>query len=404
MQQAASTPGTLYFLILKALARGRKRHGSESADCPPASPSPFTDVLIPQSREKNLRSSPALNSPRSEAWTLMGSIGLRESENLALLRRIRARASLLVSLACALWLLWAAPPPAAELVAPADEPFFDAYRQSDPITKWPLKKVRRQIPELKGLRPATDQSQLPVLLRHVSANLQRFVTNFVNTTALETIEETRRGGGSLNGRYVEERSVQKFRYLMLARREGNALTLIEYRTDLHGQEERPQKLTKNFIKMTGFAATELFFGPLQQPWSDFRYLGRQKIGGSPTEAVAFAEHTDPQAVMGRFSMGEASIPILVQGVAWIRTSDYQILRIRTDILAPLPPLAQVTTLVLYARNQFRDSPTALWLPREVEVKVSLGPYLFSNRHRYSDYRRFMVESVIKTDLPAAQQH
>jgi len=60
--------------------------------------------------------------------------------------------------------------------------------------------------------------------------------------------------------------------------------------------------------------------------------------------------------------------------------------------------------VLYARSQFQDSPTALWLPREVEVKAGLGHNLFSNRHRYSDYRLFRVKSVIRTDFPAAQQH
>jgi len=301
-------------------------------------------------------------------------------------------------LAFVLCILWAAPPLAAQLVTPADEPFFDTYRRSDPITQWPLKKVLHQIPELRGLKPATDQSQLPEILRRVSANLQKFVVNFVNITALETIDETKKG------RFTSASASQKFRYLVLARKEDNAFNLIEYRTDLHGREEPAQKLTKSFIRTTGFASMSLFFGPLEQPWSGFRYLGRQKIGGRPTEVVAFAEHAWPAAVMGRFSIGQASIPILVQGVAWIRSSDYQILRIRTDLLAPLPPLAQVTTLALYANTEFEGSPTALWLPREVEVKVGLGPYLFSNRHKYSDYRRFMVESVIKTDLPAAQQH
>ena len=298
-------------------------------------------------------------------------------------------------LACVLWLLWAAPPLAAQLVAPADEPYFKAYRRGDPITNWPLKETLHQIPELKGLEPARDQSQLPEILRRVSANVQKFVTDFVNTTAIETIDSDETLTGDI-GRFRAPKSTsQKYRYLMLARREGNAFTLIEYRTDRHGREEQPHNLYRYFIKTTGFAATQLFFGPLQQPWSDFRYLGRQKIGGSPTEAVAFAQHIDPVAVMGHFSIGEASIPILVQGVAWIRSSDCHILRIRTDLLAPLPPLAQVTTLVLYAMTQFQDSPTALWLPREVEVEVGLGALLFFNHHRYSDYRLFRVESLIK---------
>jgi hypothetical protein len=240
-------------------------------------------------------------------------------------------------------------------------------------------------------------------LRRVSENLQKFVTNFVNTTALETIEETRSGERAWGeDGQMPERTVQKFRYLMQARKEGDALTLIEYRTDLHGREEHPQKLIKNFIKTTGFASMALFFGHLQQPWSDFRHLGHQMIGGCRTEAVAFAEHVEPVAVMGRFVVGKASMPLLVQGVAWIRTSDYQILQLRTDLVAPLPPLVRVTTVALFANNQFQGGPTAFWLPQEVEVTVDLNSIVFVNRHTYSDYQLFRVESVIKTDPAAAQ--
>jgi VWFA-related protein len=299
-------------------------------------------------------------------------------------------------------------PPPMQLVVPKgpDADFFEAYRRADPITKWPLKETLHKIPELKGLEPATDQSQLPGILRRVSANLQKFVVDFVDTTALETVEETGdlpRGGG-YGYELTTERTVQKFRYLMLARREGSAFTLGEHRTDLQGREEHPQKRAKTFIKTTGFAAMPLFFGPLQQPWSDFRLLGQQTAGGTRTEVVAFAEHIEPTAVMGRFAFGEASIPILLQGVAWIRSSDYQILKMRTDLLAPLPPLERVTTLVLYARTQFQASPTVLWLPKGVEVKVGLGDYKFSNRHKYSDYQLFRVKSVIRTDMPPPQPH
>jgi hypothetical protein len=200
--------------------------------------------------------------------------------------------------------------------------------------------------------------------------------------------------------------VQKHRYLVMGRKEGKALTLIEYRTDLHGREAPTEKLSKESIKTTGFAAMPLFFGPFEQPLSDFHLLGQQAIGRDRTEVVAFAEHIEPVAVMGRFNLGEASIPILLQGVAWIRTRDYQILKMRTDLLGPLPSagLQQVTTVVIFARNQFQDSPAALWLPKEVEVKVRLGNYVFSNRHKYSDYQMFRAKSVIKTDFPAGQQH
>jgi hypothetical protein len=313
---------------------------------------------------------------------------------------VSARRSKFAYLACALGALSAAPPLVAQRDVPsgADVLFFEAYRRSDPITNWPLKKTLHHIPELKGLTPATDQSQLPEILRRVGENLQNFVENFINTAALETIEETEKGGF---GR-TPQRIVEKFRYLMLARPEGSAFSLVEYRTDLQGREEPPKKLNKNFIKTTGFVSMPLFFGPLEQPLSDFRHLGQQTIDGRRTEAVAFAEHVWPAAVMGRLVIGDASVPLLLQGVAWIHASDYQILRMRTDLLAPLPPLTRVTTIALYANNQFEGSPAAFWLPQEVKVTVDLGTLAFANRHTYSDYRLFRAESVIKPD--SAAQH
>jgi hypothetical protein len=303
--------------------------------------------------------------------------------------------------------LWAAASPlAAQLVPPGDEPYFEAYSHSEPITQWPLTKVRHQVPELKGLEPLRDQSRLPEILRGVSANLQKFVVNFVDVTAQEIIDEAGpvpNPDGQLRAP-MTKRITEKYRYLILARREGGAFTLAEYRTDLHGREEDAQKAKNHFVETTGFALMPLFFGPLQQPWSDFRYLGRQIIGGSATEVVAFAEHPEPVAVMGHLVIGHASVPMLVQGVAWIRTSDYQILQIRTDLLAPLQRLKRVTTLVQLAENHLQDVPAALWLPQKVDVNVGLGDFHFSNRHRYSDYQLFRVKSVIRTDTPAPPPH
>jgi VWFA-related protein len=165
-------------------------------------------------------------------------------------------------------------PPAAQQVAHGDKPYFQAYRRAAPITQWPLKKVRHQIPELKGIEPATDQSQLPEILSRVSANLQKFVMNFVDTSALETVDETETYGTRAGWLLTAKTLTQKFRYLILAQREGGAFNLVEYRTGLRGREEHPQIQTMGFIKTTGFAAMPLFFGPLQQPWSRFRYLGR----------------------------------------------------------------------------------------------------------------------------------
>ena len=297
----------------------------------------------------------------------------------------------------------------ATLTPPGEKAFFEDYKRAEPITQWPLKKVLHHIPELKGLKPATDQRQLPEVLRGVSANLQKFVVNFVDTSAVENIDEAETPPyGTGPARYAmpfTRHLRQEYSYLILRRQEeGGAFNLVEYRTGLGRQNERRQKLSRDFIKTAGFAAMPLFFGPLQQPWSRFRYLGRQKVDGADTEVVAFAERVESKAVMGHFLLSGKSVPLLVQGVAWIRPGDDQILQMRTDLLAAIPPLTKMTAVIHLAETRFADNPTALWLPKEVEVKVDYGGYEFANRHTYSGYRMFRANSVIKAGGPGSPQH
>ena len=274
---------------------------------------------------------------------------------------------------------------------------FEGYHQSSTIVNWPLKRTLHEIPELKGLEPATDQSRLPDILRRVGENVQTFLTNFVSTASLETIEETRKD--KFSGTQVSV--VQQFHYLMLAQQQGNADNLVEYRTDLHGREERSDHLVADLVKTTGFVSMPFFFGPQEQPLSDFRYLGQQPIDGRRTEVVAFAEHIEPDAVRCRFVIGKTSVPLLLQGVAWIDGSGYQILQMRTDLLAPQPgaALKRVTTVALYEAIKFQDRPPAFWLPQEVEVTLDQGNYIYANRHRYSGYELFKVEILQDVQEP-----
>ena len=270
-----------------------------------------------------------------------------------------------------------------------EAPFYEAYRRANPVTKWPLKKLLREIPELTGLESAADQAPLPEILRRVGENLETFLKNFADTTSLETIEAARKE--KFSG--IRESVVQKFHYLMLIQQQDNAQNLIEYRTDLHGREEHNDNLIHEFMKTTGFASMLFFFGSREQPLSDFRFLGQQTLQGRRTEVVAFAQHVDPAAVRGRFLGAKTSVPLLVQGVAWIHTSDYQILQMRTDLLAPQPgaALKRATTVVLFAGTKFKDRPGVFWLPQEVDVTIDQGDYIFTNRHQYSDFQLFQVE-------------
>jgi hypothetical protein len=276
---------------------------------------------------------------------------------------------------------------------------FEAYRRAEPLTKWPLKKLLHEIPDLKGLEPATDQSSLPVTLGRVSDNVKALLANFVNTTALETIEETRKRTYPAS----DDGMVQRFHYLMLLKDEGPTANLVEYRTDLHGREERAGTSVPGYVKTIGFASMPLYFSAGRQPLSDFRYLGTQTLDNRLLRVVAFAEHPEPAAALSGVMVSGVYVPAVLQGVAWIDAADDQILRMRTDLLAPILAigLERETTEVRFQEVHFPKTSAPLWLPEEVDVTIGLQDGItYANRHRYSDYEIFNVSTNQQVSPPA----
>ena len=291
----------------------------------------------------------------------------------------------------------------AQAAPTPDAAFLEVYSRADPITKWPLKRLLHVFPELKGLQPDDSQSNLSAILSGVARNLELFRKDFADTASVETIDETRARDtaqsvpsgemlallGSIQ-HTPEEKMKEKFRYVTLADPRSGALT--EYRTDLQGhQANRSQGLA--FAKTTGFVTLPFFFAAGAQALSTFRSLGSQAVGDHSCQVIAFAEHVMPLAVRGRWQSGPNSIPLIMQGIAWIDPAIDQIVRLRTDLLAPQPDarLRQLTTEVLFEPIKFESRPAALWLPQDVNVVIDINDYTYENRHYYSDYQLFKVE-------------
>jgi hypothetical protein len=342
--------------------------------------------------------------------------GSGESRSKIVQMRRRRKLIGLWAFALAAWVALPRVLPAPPGQGSRDEAFFEVYRRAEPITTWSLNKLHREIPELKGLQPASGQSQLPAILAGISQNLQSFWKHFADTTSLEIIDESRRPDESSGGMGSNidlaagavptgnnsgpTRRQEQFRYLMLLDPEDSE-KLREYRTDLHGHEAGGEAPASNFAKTAGFASLPQFFDAKHQPLSDYRYFGSQVVDHSVTKVVAFAEHVNPAGVKGRFMFGATSVPILLEGVVWVDSGDYHMVRMRTDLLAPQPDagLKRVTTVVLFQEVKFRDLASSVWLPQQVNVTLDLDNFTFTNRHNYSDYQVFSVSTDEKTKAP-----
>ncbi len=263
------------------------------------------------------------------------------------------------------------------------------------VVSQPEGELTHAMPELAGLAPAAPKDDLNSILGRVGKTVEDFFRELPNTSSFEEIrEEILRRDGK-----VGESQEEKFYYLLVTRAEELGLELKEFRTE-HG-DEKARRFRTGFMRTSGFACTSLHFHPKYQSGSRFRLLGRQSLEGKETIVLGFAQRPDAAQRIARFDYNGKSVPVLLQGVAWVDAESYHIVRLRTDLLAPPPHsrLKRQTTEIEYAPVRFTEISSPLWLPRDVTVTVEWKGKKFRNLHHYSRYKLFQVKT--KEKLKAA---
>jgi tetratricopeptide (TPR) repeat protein len=271
-----------------------------------------------------------------------------------------------------------------------------AYAKSKPT----LDYLHHPPPNLiKGLVPPADQKDLDSILNSVGTTVAQFFANFPNTSSVEQIHQEKLRRKDKVGTTLD----QKFRYLCFAPAETYGPRFEEYRSDPAGSQAVPLGLGDGYMLTAGFASASLIFHPLYQPQSEFRYLGRQRVNGREAYVIAFAQEPAKARLNGSFNSGSMSMPTFSQGLAWIDSESYEVIRLRTDLLRTLPEmnLETQTTDITYGEVHFRDLPMGFWLPQEVTVFVDWNGKRLRNQHRYSDFRVFNVAATEKQGTPKA---
>lgn len=250
---------------------------------------------------------------------------------------------------------------------------------------------------IRGLEPAQDQELLNSILDGVGTKILEMTQNFPNTSSLEAIHQEKLG----NKGKVRGSQDQKFRYLCTVPHRAWGPGFDEFRADFVGKEALPKGVDEGFMLTKGFASTELIFHPTYRTESTFRYLGRQDINGRRTFVVAFAQIPGRAHLMGGFRQGGTSLTTLSQGLAWFDAATYQIIRLHTDLLMPLPELRLEREAMNINFNEvhFKHLNDAFWLPGQVTVTIDWNGRVLRNTHEYSDFKLFNVEATEKIGNP-----
>jgi hypothetical protein len=253
-----------------------------------------------------------------------------------------------------------------------------------------LDQILKLVPELKDIHPATDQTQLPTILKNTGLAVDEFARNIGDMIAREDLlEEKLKPDGKVKSKlHVQDN------YLIL--HHGYSWgSSSEYRMDDQGNRLAQFGLNKGYLVTSGHALSSVQFCTTAQSRTQTRYhfLGTQMLGARETYVLAFAQDPDEDNFVTVLTgTGGKDVTLRTQGILWIDKNGFQILRLRSDLLTPNAELRlrRVTTDTNFAQVQIPNAPDPVWLPDDVTVFIEIADEKFRNQHHYTNYHRYQV--------------
>lgn len=254
------------------------------------------------------------------------------------------------------------------------------WASAKPYMDGPLPQLIDEVPELRGLETTPDQQPLADILKKTGDRSLDLLKRMPNVICHENVvTKLKPRGRSWH---------QQFEYLVLRHEAAGEVTLEEYRTDKANSGIAP--LTR------GTANAWVLFHPGNRPESRFRFLGRQLVEGHRMLVLAFAQIPDKVKSPGQVSFEGTTVSVLFQGIAWIDESDFRIVRLHEDLLAPRPDiyLRALSSDVLFAEARLPKAAESLWLPREAKTTWDFKDQVVEQTHQYSGFRLYQSKSKI----------
>jgi hypothetical protein len=273
-------------------------------------------------------------------------------------------------------------------------PFSDPSHSSTPDgSSLSLAPTEPATPELQ---PFGSPCSADEIIPRVSANVQEFVESINRITAMEFMNFERRNS---KGR-LEEAANNKVNYVAIIHPLDNGfLSVDEYRNGSPGMSG-----FSGHIASTGSVALVLIFHPVHVNEFAMSCKGLLAWHNVPAYEITFQQRLDRPNTMSEFRAANTSYAILLKGTAFVDPETFQVLHLDTDLMKPIPEV------LLDAEHQSIDyGPVAfvthndnLWLPQVADITVHFRHKQFSERHSYTDYRLFTVDTGQKIGKPGAQ--
>jgi hypothetical protein len=238
--------------------------------------------------------------------------------------------------------------------------------------------------------PAAAPVPLAATLDRVGQQVQNFWNYFSAVTCSEALTQTKLDAKAKT--IYEQKS--SYDYLVLLQSTGANISVDESRIE---KDRKSSKGKASLLLTDGFSILLLVFHPLYQSSYEFSELPDDLAGGRRLLRIGF-QHAGGDRSPSALRLGEREYPLEWKGTAWIDPSTFAIVRIETSLGSSLDEigLLQLDADVTYSSIHFDGAASTYWLPTRAVIEAATRRQRWRNTHLFSNYRRFSVETEVKT--------
>jgi hypothetical protein len=234
--------------------------------------------------------------------------------------------------------------------------------------------------------------QLPGVLERVGRQVDKFWNYFSSVTCAEAVTQSKIGE---KGKVLFEQK-ESFDYLIILQASGTDLAVDESRVE---KTHKVSKGNASLLETNGFSIFTLIFHPLYQSRYQFRRLPDEIGPGRHFLRIEFEQvvQDHPLSVL---LLREREYPLQWRGTAWIDPATFSVVRVQAGLGSTMAEtgLLRLDADVTYSDVRFNET-THFWLPSQAVIEAETKQQHWRNVHLFSNYRRFEVETEVKTANP-----
>ena len=255
---------------------------------------------------------------------------------------------------------------------------------------WLPPDVDEKVPPVEETACSLDE-----VLQKAEERISEFVRNVDRFTATESLTHQ-----SINKHAQALSPVKrKFDYVVAIQEVRNGhLGVTEYRNGGLALDAFPGGIVTN-----GLPALVLIFHPFYASNYEMTCEGLARSNGKLAWQVHFRQKPDMPNELKSYQFGITgrSYSVSLKGRAWISADSYQIVRMETDLVSPIPQIQLLAehTAIEYGPVKFREGDVNLWLPLSAEVYFAWRGQQVHRRHSFDHYMLFMVDDKQRINTP-----